>query len=126
MARHQTQVQTAPPMAMLFFKLISLWALGLVCILFSSNHSAIIVIVMIKHCQRHNRPRLLSHKLELFLQLKQIQIPASALYSRIQHIGDHIPHLVHLPVFLLVQYHEYHRTMTIISVLCDRRHANDY
>ena len=69
-------------------------------------------------------PRLLS--INLFLQLKQIQIPASALYSRIQHIGDHIPHLVHLPVFLLVQYHEYHRTMTIISVLCDRRHANDY
>ena len=69
-------------------------------------------------------PRLLS--INLFLQLKLIQIPASALYSRIQHIGDHIPHLVHLPVFLLVQYHEYHRTMTIISVLCDRRHANDY
>ena len=69
-------------------------------------------------------PRLLS--INLFLQLKQIQIPASALYSRIQHLGDHIPYLVHLPVFLLVQHHEYHRTMTIISVLCDRRDANDH
>ena len=53
-------------------------------------------------------PRLLS--INLFLQLKLIQIPASALYSRIQHLGDHIPYLVHLPVFLLVQHHEYHWT----------------
>ena len=31
-----------------------------------------------KHCQRHNGPRLLSLKLELFLQIKRIQIPGSA------------------------------------------------
>ena len=30
------------------------------------------------HCQRHNGPRLLSLKLELFLQIKRIQIPGSA------------------------------------------------
>ena len=34
-----------------------------------------------KHCKRHNGPRLLSLKLELSLQLKQIRIPASALLT---------------------------------------------
>ena len=47
-----------------------------------------------KHFQRHNSPRLLSLKLESFLQLKQIPPPS---------------YLVHLPVILLVLVHHRHR-----------------
>ena len=55
-----------------------------------------------KHCQRHNGPRILSPKLELSLK---DETNADSTLSLPPLLGNHLSHLVHLPVILLAHHH---------------------
>ena len=58
-----------------------------------------------KHCQRHNGPRILSPKLELYLKAEtKCKFQFSTL-SPPPLPGNHLCHLVHLPVILLAHHH---------------------
>ena len=56
-----------------------------------------ILLLKMKHCQRHNGPRLLSLRLELSLLLKKSSFST---FSLCPLLGDHLSHLV-----LLVHHH---------------------
>ena len=64
------------------------------------------IVYFLKHCQRHNGPRLLSLKLELSLQVKYLNSSFNTFsLPPCLRARDRLFLLVHLPVILLVHHH---------------------